>query len=311
MSFEMRKRIQKLKTVSDNQHIYSDLQIIYSKPQDSMVVCKARGNDGKDWALKIYEISVEINKKTHFNCLMGDHQNQMQLKSDPFVLQSNNAFQQEDDLLIFPSEYAKATLSQVLLEKKMKMSDYFTIITQLVTGLKNIHQKDIVHGDITLNNIFVVDNNQYKFGDFGYFTLGTPHSRHIDLIRIDNEWDKNKFHDTWDVSFLLSEKFPIEPRKRWDVYSLGCLFYDMICTDDEKTSQREGHTYKKNNERFGLTDSDKQRLLNRLNQLSINNKHLKNRIYHLITCSMNTSQISKQETRKIQTIFSKLKQQFT
>ena len=91
-----------------------------------------------------------------------------------------------------------------------------SIIKQICLGLKEIHDADITHRDLKPANIFIDENLRIKIGDFGsstssnYFTtkIGTPQYAALELL------DDKK----------LGDKFS----NKVDIYSLGCIFYELF-----------------------------------------------------------------------------------
>ena len=91
-----------------------------------------------------------------------------------------------------------------------------SIIKQICLGLKEIHDAGITHRDLKPANIFIDENLRIKIGDFGsstssnYFTtqIGTPQYAAPELL------DDKK----------LGDKFS----NKVDIYSLGCIFYELF-----------------------------------------------------------------------------------
>jgi len=295
----MEDAVKKMGKISDFQNTYSNLEIIHRNPENMLIVCKAKGNDRKDWALKIYQVSDEDPHCAE--CLMNDHQNQLRANSQ-YVLKTHKGFYNKEKTLMFlPNEFAPSTLYQLLLKEPIRLKEFINITTQLVKGLDYIHKCDIAHGDITLKNIFVV-NDCYKFGDFGSYTLGTPNYRHISQIRADTILKAANIKDVWTALYKLSRVFSKEDRKRFDIYSLGCVFYDIICHNTDADSKRiifsRNGSYQ--NEWFGLSDVDKDNLKKTLKKFTKENQQYNKKIYTLITSAMCQSSIDK--TKKIRDV---------
>ena len=84
------------------------------------------------------------------------------------------------------------------------------IILQLFKGLISFHNNNIIHQNLSKENIFIDKNNNIKIGDFklSYKTY------------IDNE------------EFNHGEEFDIESGKKDDIYSLGCIIYELFTLND-------------------------------------------------------------------------------
>ena len=62
------------------------------------------------------------------------------------------------------------------------------IVLQICIGLKEIHKNNIIHRDLTPDNIFINKNNKIKIGDFGISKIN------IDYAKITNR--KNTLFST-------------------------------------------------------------------------------------------------------------------
>ena len=117
--------------------------------------------------------------------------------------------------------YLGGDLFQVLKEHKRKQSNFtekeiVKIGLEIISGLKYIHEKRIVHLDLKPANIFLTFNREVKIGDFG-----------ISKIIGDYEYIMASC-GTLDYSapeVLKREKFNYEP----DIWSLGVILYEL-CT---------------------------------------------------------------------------------
>ena len=70
-------------------------------------------------------------------------------------------------------EYCEnGTLAQLVLEtrekkKTLKEEDILHYITQISIGIKYLHERNIVHGDLKLENMLLDSKKEIKIGDFG------------------------------------------------------------------------------------------------------------------------------------------------
>ena len=111
------------------------------------------------------------------------------------------------------------TLKKFIDNKKYELIEPETInsiIKQICLGLKEIHNAGITHRDLKPANIFIDENLRIKIGDFGastssnYFTtqIGTQQYAAPELL----------------VDKKLGDKFS----NKVDIYSLGCIFYELF-----------------------------------------------------------------------------------
>ena len=106
------------------------------------------------------------------------------------------------------------------------------IITQICLGLKEIHKNNIIHRDLTPENIFINENNKIKIGDFGvskrlntnnqYAITGTG-KHHYNAPEIEK-----------------GEKYDY----RADMYSLGCIIYELFTLNEYYIDKLDDKTCK-------------------------------------------------------------------
>jgi len=100
--------------------------------------------------------------------------------------------------------------------------DNYTIIIQLVSAIKYIHSLNIVHRDITPQNIFINYTNNYlqlKLGDFGLSKImDTDKSQQISLrTSKSNESIANSLYAAPEINKTLAS----------DIYSLGIIIFEL------------------------------------------------------------------------------------
>lgn len=73
------------------------------------------------------------------------------------------------------------SLEELCRQRSLKPAEVDEIVFQIQEGLKELHKKNIVHGDISLRNIFITNSGTVKIIDFGFssreqkkFDYGTP-----------------------------------------------------------------------------------------------------------------------------------------
>mmetsp|Transcript_16830 Transcript_16830/g.27674 ORF Transcript_16830/g.27674 Transcript_16830/m.27674 type:complete len:473 (-) Transcript_16830:374-1792(-) len=174
-----------------------------------------RKSDDKEYALK------EVNIKPMSQKEREEAVNEIRLLASinsPFVIGYYEAFCEGDKIYIV-TEYAEnGDLSRKVKKYKSKGQTFdeslvWSIFWQLCTGLRALHQLNILHRDMKSQNIFLMSDDTIKIGDLGVAKLlkegnaqtqvGTPYYMSPEI------W-KNKPYD-----------------KKSDIWSLGCLLYEM------------------------------------------------------------------------------------
>ena len=113
-------------------------------------------------------------------------------------------------------EYVEGrTLSQRLhADGPMPMAAATVMMSQILAGMAQIHERGLIHGDIKPANILVGENNRARVADFGL--LRDEHATNID-------------QSSGTLRYMSPECFDSRPTDcRRDVYALGLLFYEML-----------------------------------------------------------------------------------
>ena len=155
-----------------------------------------------------------------------------------FVISYKEAFfDEKDNTLSIVMEYADNgdLYQKIILHKKtakfFEEIDIWKIFIQLVKGLKSLHDLKILHRDLKSANVFLLSNGYSKLGDLnvskvarrglGYTQTGTPYYASPEV------W-KDKPYDN-----------------KSDIWSLGCVLYEMICLHPPFRAQNMEGLYNK------------------------------------------------------------------
>ena len=198
----------------------NDFQIISKLGEGAFsTVFKVRRNvDNIIYALKKVKL-LNLSEKEKENSL-NEVRILASVKSNFVVSYKEAFFDEKDNTLCIVMEFAdRGDLYQKIVQHKksamlFEESDIWRIFIQLVKGLKSLHDLKILHRDMKSANVFLFSNGSAKLGDLnvskvakrglGYTQTGTPYYASPEV------W-KDKPYDN-----------------KSDVWSLGCVLYEMI-----------------------------------------------------------------------------------
>ena len=198
----------------------NDFQIISKLGEGAYsTVFKVRRNvDNIIYALKKVKL-LNLSEKEKENSL-NEVRILASVKSNFVVSYKEAFFDEKDNTLCIVMEFAdRGDLYQKIVQHKksamlFEESDIWRIFIQLVKGLKSLHDLQILHRDLKSANVFLFKNGSAKLGDLnvskvakrglGYTQTGTPYYASPEV------W-KDKPYDN-----------------KSDVWSLGCVLYEMI-----------------------------------------------------------------------------------
>ena len=198
----------------------NDFQIISKLGEGAYsTVFKVKRNiDNQIYALKKVKL-LNLSEKEKENSL-NEVRILASVKSNFVVSYKEAFFDEKDNTLCIVMEFAdRGNLYQKIVQHKksaqfFEESDIWQIFIQLVKGLKALHDLKILHRDMKSANVFLFSNGSAKLGDLnvskvarrglGYTQTGTPYYASPEV------W-KDKPYDN-----------------KSDVWSLGCVLYEMI-----------------------------------------------------------------------------------
>ena len=128
-------------------------------------------------------------------------------------------------------EPAETTLEDYVLNNALSDDNKLTCIRQVLYIMSEVHKKDIIHRDISANNIFLI-SGMLKIADFG---LGKD-------LQVFTSHQTLHTNAVGQYSYCAPEQFMMlkDADKRSDVYSLGRVI-NFIMTGDPRDSH---HTYR-------------------------------------------------------------------
>ncbi|XP_016514778.1 eIF-2-alpha kinase GCN2 [Nicotiana tabacum] len=104
------------------------------------------------------------------------------------------------------------------LEAKIEKVPVFRYLKELLEGLQFIHEKGVIHGDLSRDNIFLDDHDHIKIGDFG-------------LARNTGD-DSIPIGDGLGNMMYRAPELSIDPRlisTKSDMFSLGLVLFELSC----------------------------------------------------------------------------------
>lgn len=129
-------------------------------------------------------------------------------------------------------EHYNASIANINRNQIFNQVLIFKIIYGVAEGMRYVHFKNIIHRNLNPKNIFIIDDNMLKIGEFGISTL----------YSLDEQLSLSSQNILGDIQYIAPELQNAEIYdKSVDVYSFGVLFYYLL-------NERKLPTFDKNNE---------------------------------------------------------------
>ena len=120
-------------------------------------------------------------------------------------------------------ELCRETLKSYLLNNNFSLEEKKNICKEIVNGLINIHDNEILHRDLKLTNILVDSNNEIKITDFGLA---------VSIYDVDKE-------EVGTYGYIAPEIFDGEDYTfKSDLYSLGIIFLEIFKKHTTRTAAK-------------------------------------------------------------------------
>ncbi|XP_009987703.1 PREDICTED: serine/threonine-protein kinase PLK3, partial [Tauraco erythrolophus] len=134
------------------------------------------------------------------------------------IVKFSHYFEDTESIYIFLEHCSRKSLAHIwkarhtLLEPEVR---YY--LKQIISGLKYLHLKGILHRDLKLGNFFINENMELKVGDFG-------------LAACQDISDQKKKTICGTPNYLAPEVLLRQGHgPESDVWSLGCVMYTLLC----------------------------------------------------------------------------------
>nr|XP_038039167.1 serine/threonine-protein kinase PLK3 isoform X1 [Anas platyrhynchos] len=204
---------------------------LITDPLSGRSYCKGRLL-GKGGFARCYEMTDLSSNKTYavkvipHSRVAKPHQrekitNEIELHRDlhhKHIVKFSHHFEDAESIYIFLEHCSRKSLAHIwkarhtLLEPEVR---YY--LKQIISGLKYLHLKGILHRDLKLGNFFINENMELKVGDFG-------------LAACQDASDQKKKTICGTPNYLAPEVLLRQGHgPESDVWSLGCVMYTLLC----------------------------------------------------------------------------------
>jgi len=121
-----------------------------------------------------------------------------------------------DSVFFMVMEYVDGPTLSIMIEKKGKLALHKALVylEQILEGVAFAHKRNIIHRDLRPSNIMIKDNNKIKIADFG--TSRWLNKESLAPTKIGSP------------PYMAPEQFDGKTTFASDIYSIGCICYEMI-----------------------------------------------------------------------------------
>lgn len=175
----------------------------------------------------LYKLYADI------NCYQNEKRIYDLLKDDDFVNYKSNVFNLTQNGLLFEFNDDMCCL----IDFEINANNYKKIIYQIIKSIKKLHEKNIVHRDIKLDNIIVRKRDLKIFIiDFEFSVQKNTSSNNLPIAGSLEYMDPNMLRKKY-----FKQKITFEDCLNYDIYSLGVTLHCFLTGDHiyEMSSNRD------------------------------------------------------------------------
>ncbi|MEW6455230.1 MAG: protein kinase [Acidobacteriota bacterium] len=121
-----------------------------------------------------------------------------------------------DGVFVIVMEYIRGETLEAVLNKegKLRVSKALEYTIQICNGVDHAHEKNVIHRDLRPSNILIGEDGGIKIADFGT-----------------SAWIEGIPYATTKIGsppYMAPEQFSGKSSYASDIYSIGCIFYEML-----------------------------------------------------------------------------------
>ncbi|XP_043941693.1 serine/threonine-protein kinase PLK3 isoform X2 [Protopterus annectens] len=204
---------------------------IVRDPNTGRCYCKGRLL-GKGGFARCYEMTDTLSSKTYavkvipHSRVAKPHQrekivNEIELHRvlhHKHIVKFSHYFEDSENIYIFLEHCTRKSLAHIWKTRRtLTEPEVRYYLKQIISGLKYLHHRGILHRDLKLGNFFVNESMELKVGDFGLAARLEPR-------------DLRKKTICGTPNYLAPEVLNREGHgPESDVWSLGCVMYTLLC----------------------------------------------------------------------------------
>ncbi|KAJ2609836.1 eukaryotic translation initiation factor 2-alpha kinase [Coemansia sp. RSA 1365] len=147
---------------------------------------------------------------------------------------TSSGVRRKKHILYIQMEYCENKTLSDLIKEGLSEKECWRLFTQILEGLKHIHQCGVIHRDLKPVNAFLNGAGEIKIGDFGLATsnfaqIDTAMSRHMSLDRsVEDALTADIGTSTYVAPEVMAKSGGgTRYNQKVDMYSLGIIFFEM------------------------------------------------------------------------------------
>ncbi|MBD3345411.1 MAG: protein kinase [Chitinivibrionales bacterium] len=116
-------------------------------------------------------------------------------------------------------EYIEGISFDIALERGLRPMECMAVLERVAAALRSAHTENVIHHDIKPANILLGKQGQVKLADFGLATFQQEMTQHSSMVAVIGT-----------LSYMAPEAMvnPADVDSRVDIYSLGCILYEIL-----------------------------------------------------------------------------------
>ena len=235
--------------------------------------------DGIIYYLK--KIKLREESKEELEKLSKDIQILTTINSE-YIFNYEKYFIKNDYFNIIMEYYDDLSLRKLInkykIEKEfIKPKNVYNLIKYICLGIKAIHDKKIIHGNLTPDNIYITKDKKIKIGNFGIFKQLNNYNDYL----LSN---KSNINNYCAPEVIKGENI----NNKIDIWSLGCIIYELCslnyCFESDNIICLDNKIINEKNPKINLNiyDNEIQQLIDSMLQKNPKDRPNINEIYDII-----------------------------